>query len=250
MLLELFFNAYIWGGLYISAAIMFLLRKERACRLLLLSGIIFHFYFLIYRAFIPGIFLSWGMVEGVFFTPLVMALILLVVFIINKQEGDFLTGILPLAVFSIFAMFYPKGVIPPTPNKITVWAYLFFITENMGYALFYLGCWYASVNYFKKNKSDSHYPFIVWGFVLFSISQVVGAVWALLGWGSVFRWGSRHLQSAAIWCYFAACLHLRFLPLWDKRKKLLFTAAGIIIVVVSSFGSYLHEMGFPRIGGQ
>jgi len=61
-----------------------------------------------------------------FFTPFIMALLLLVVCIINKQEGDLLWGILPLAVFSAFAMFYPKGVIPPTPNKISVWAYLFF----------------------------------------------------------------------------------------------------------------------------
>lgn len=246
----IFLNSYIWCGLYISAAVMFLLKKERACCLLLLTGIIFNFIFILSRGYLTGVLLPGGMVEGVFFTPLIMALILLVVCIINKQEGDLLWGMLPLAAFSVFAMFYPKGVIPPTPNKISVWAYLFFITENMGHALFYLGCWYAAINYIRKNNSHSHYPFIVWGFVLFSISQVVGAVWALLGWGTVFRWGSRHLQSAVIWCYFAACLHLRFLPLWDRRKKLLFTAAGIIIVLVSSFGSYLHEMGFPRIGGQ
>lgn len=250
MFSEILFNAYIWSGLYIFSAAMFLLKREEACRLFLLAGIGFNFYFLCFRAFLTGVFLPMGMLEGVFFTPLVMALTVLIGSVVNKEEKYILSGIFPLAVFSLLSMIYPTGVIPPTPNKLTVWAYLFFLTENMGHALFYLGCWYAAVNYVKKNNSDMHYPFIVWGFVLFSISQVTGAVWALLGWGSVFRWGSRHLQSAVIWCFFAACLHLRFLPLWDKRKKLLFTAAGIIIVLVVTFGGYLHEMGFPRIGGQ
>ena len=137
----IFLNSYIWCGLYISAAVMFLLKKERACCLLLLTGIIFNFIFILSRGYLTGVLLPGGMVEGVFFTPLIMALILLVVCIINKQEGDLLWGMLPLAAFSVFAMFYPKGVIPPTPNKISVSEYLFFIKENMGHALFYLGCW-------------------------------------------------------------------------------------------------------------
>jgi len=121
MFSAIFFNSFIWGGLYISATVMFLLKKERASCLLLFAGIIFHFIFIVSRGFLTGVLLPGGMVEGVFFTPFIIALLLLVVFFsINKQEGDLLLGVLPLAVFSAFAMFYPKGVIPPTPNKISV----------------------------------------------------------------------------------------------------------------------------------
>ena len=140
-------------------------------------------------------------------------------------------------------------MIPPTPQKISIWAICFFISEIMAHALFYTGALWA-ISYLQKQETDMDFDrFIIWGFILYSTAQVTGAVWSFLGWGNTFNWSSRHLGSAAIWTLYAACLHLRFLPAWTQRKRALFVIISAFFVLIITTSQYLREMNFSRIGG-
>jgi ABC-type transport system involved in cytochrome c biogenesis permease subunit len=85
--------------------------------------------------------------------------------------------------------------------------------------------------------------------VLFTIAQVTGAIWCWLGWASTFQWVYVHFQAAAVWCFFANYLHLRFLPKWDIRKKAGYALAGSVIMLGITVIGYIRYFGEPRIGG-
>jgi ABC-type transport system involved in cytochrome c biogenesis permease subunit len=240
---------YAAFGLYTAAVVLWIIKKETASWISICAGAVINLAFIIQRGWIAGVFIPNGMFEGVFVTPMLMAAILAVLRFDAEKNMEYLSASVPLAVFSGFSLLYPTGIIPPTPNKLTVWSNIFFLTETAGHACFYIGGWLAAAGLIRKDESGRYHSLLVWGFVLYSLSQVTGAVWAFLGWGSVFRWGSRHLQSAVIWCFFAAYLHLRFMPGWSRTRRMAFAAAGIAVTALCSFGSYLHEMGFPRLGG-
>jgi hypothetical protein len=237
---------------YAAASFFLFIRKTKIAIIFIFTGFILYTLFIVSRGWLTGIFLVNGLVEGVYFMPWVMALIISSLSLFSNDydyKREIMTAVLPLLCLSLFAVYYPKGLIPPTPNKLTIWAYIFFIAEAGGHAFFYLGGWFAAIAVVKKKRTVDFHQILLWGFILFSISQVSGAVWAFLGWGSPFRWGTRHLQSAVIWCYYAAYLHLRFLKAWSDVQRMLYAIAGSIVTGVCSFGSYLHEMNFPRIGG-
>ncbi len=234
---------------YTAAFFFMIMRKTIPSALSICAGFVFFTIFIVSRGWIASIFIPNGLFEGVFFLPWAMALILVTVLTRSGSRDDVITGVMPLLCFAVFAAFYPKGIIPPTPNKLTVWANIFFLTESFGHACFYFGAWFALMSMIKKRPVLNYHQFLVWGCVLFSISQVTGAVWAFLGWGSPFRWGSRHLQSAVIWCYYAAYLHIKFLKSWNDARRMAYAAAGFAVVVLCTFGSHIKEMTFPRLGG-
>ncbi len=233
---------------YAGAVLFIAFKKSTPAVIATLTGFLLYTVFLVSRGWITSDFLVNGLLEGVFFLPWVISFIVVVMVIFNKNKSVYLTGVVPALCFTLLASIYPKGVIPPTPNKITVWADIFFVTEACGHACFYLGGWFAALNIIRRERREGFHSLLILGFLLFSISQVSGAVWAFLGWGSPFRWGARHFQSAVIWCYYAAYLHLRFLKGWGDTKKMAYAAAGIAVVALCTWGSYFKEMTFPRIG--
>lgn len=234
---------------YTAAFSFMIIRKTMPAFFSIFAGFVFFTIFIISRGWQALIFIPNGLFEGVFFMPWVMGLMLVTAMPAREKRENTITGVIPLLCSAFFAAVYPKGIIPPTPNKLTAWANIFFVTESIGHACFYFGAWFAFLSMVKKEEIPGYHKFIVWGFVLFSISQVSGAVWAFLGWGTPFRWGARHLQSAVIWCYYAAYLHIRFLKTWSERRRMIYAAAGFVLVILCTFGSYLREMTFPRVGG-
>ncbi|MCU0822797.1 MAG: cytochrome c biogenesis protein CcsA [Spirochaetes bacterium] len=204
--------------------------------------------YLIGRGWIGGLFLPNPIFEGPFLLPWCTALIA-VILKIKRYDNSWGKILFLLVPFSVFAVYHTKGIIPPTPNKITLWADAFFLTENMAHACLYSGAVFAIYFIRGKEKQNTFHTFLIWGFVLYSIAQVVGAVWCYYGWGNTFRWGNRHMMSAAIWLYYAAYLHLRYMSGWDVRKKAMYAITGAVLVFILTFSGYLHEMTFPRIGG-
>jgi len=237
---------YSAAGLYLLSGIFILLKKNRPANFILLGGIILNLLYLMGRGWLSGIFIAQPIFEGPFLLPCIMAIILLIIGAGKRGNGIL---IVPVVLFSVFAMWYAKGMIPPTPKKITVWAYAFLITESTAHALYYTGAMMALISIIKKKTEDDYKKYIVWGFVVFSISQVVGAVWSYLGWGNSFGWNPRHLTTAALWIMYAAYIHLRFLPEWNAAKRHFFALIAGIVLLCFTYGHYLHEMTFSRIGG-
>lgn len=239
-------NIYLYATVVLYAAVLVLfLFKQRAAFYILLPAFILHLLFVAGRAWLGGMFLPNPITEGPYFMPLCVGFIAL---LMGYKKDPAYGYILILAVlFSSFSIAYAKGILPPTPNKITLWVPAFFFTENIAHACFYCGAVYALISLFKKDVL--FHDFLIWGFVFYSIAQVVGAVWCYNGWGNTFRWSERHMMSAAIWLFYAAYIHLRFMINWDQKRKAYFDLAGAVIVLASSFSYYIKELMFPRIGG-
>jgi fumarate reductase subunit D len=187
--------------------------------------------------------------KGSFFFPWCLAFLTLCLRFIKNDGRLIYSTLIPILLFLLVALLYPKGIIPPSPQMQTVFSTLFFLFEALAHACFCLAAWFA-IHYLYHRKEAAFFDSIaIWGFILYSIAQVVGAIWCYLGWASLFNWSERHLQSASVWCFFAAYIHLRFIPLFDMRKKAWFALAGFILVLFFSFFSHYREMNMPRMGG-
>ncbi len=201
------------------------------------------------RGWFIGMFIPHAIVEGVFFLPWCLAAFIAVSRLLHREPFLTYSVLFPLIFFMTFALFYQKGVFPPSPLSRTIFSPLFFLFEVSAHACFILGAWFAFR--FLRKKEDGHifHSFIVWGFILYSTAQVVGAIWCYQGWATLFNWSERHLQSASLWCYYAAYLHARFLPSVDSRMKAWLSLAGIFFLVLFSYGGHLKEINMPRLGG-
>ena len=238
---------YVAVGCYLLAWGLVVCRQLSAGRWVLAVGVILQGLYLVGRGWLGGIFIPNPIVEGPFFLPWCLALIALVRSVTHPRLAlPWMVGL--VVIFSLLSAFYAKGMIPPTPKKITLWAVFFFASESMAHALFYSAALYAMLSFSRKDLNGAFHPLLVWGFVAYTLAQVTGAIWCFVGWGNTFSWGARHLGSAAIWTFFAAALHLQFIPGW-KRSNTFMTIAGAAILFYISYGHYFHEMHFQRVGG-
>ena len=242
------FYLYLACGIYAFAWLLTFTKMMRMGHALLLAGLVVHGAYLMGRGWLGGVFIANPIVEGPFFLPFCMALICW------GMGAKSISGrwkiLLPLVLcFMAFSMGYAKGMIPPTPKKISVWAVLFFISESSAHACFYISAVLAGFAWTKKEYEPIFRTFVIWGVVAYTVSQVTGAVWSFWGWGNTFNWSPRHLSSAGIWMMYLAILHVKFIPGWGIKRESLLTAFAGLLVLFTTFGHYLKEMTFPRIGG-
>jgi ABC-type transport system involved in cytochrome c biogenesis permease subunit len=238
---------YMAIGLFAVSFLLYLLKTRAAGFIVLISGFVMYSLYLAGRGWLAGVFIPNPVVEGPYLLPWCLA----VISIFAVARGDEQSGLMlvPLLAFSAGALFYVRGIIPPTPNKLTPWATAFFVTEVFAHALFYAGAFRGAVFLAQKERADAFQGYLVWGFVFYSVAQVTGAIWCYLGWGNTFQWGPRHMSSACIWLIYAAYLHLRFIPGWNGGRRAWYSIAASAALLALSWSSYLHEMTFPRIGG-
>jgi len=243
------------SGLYIPVAAAFaavlLLRlrtKQRPALWALLAAFVGHAVFLAVRSLHFGFFNSGAVFEGQVFLPFCLAGIGLWLWA-SRREKEAAALAAAAAVFALLSLPIDKGVIPPSPKSGSLLVPLFFFCEILSHALFIS----AAVLAFLRRGEGPSFPlahrFAVWGFVIFSAAQVSGAAWCYLGWSVPFQWGFRHLHSAAIWCFYANYIHLRFLPWWSDRRKAVYLAAGALLLVVYLAVLQFIEAGQVRIGG-
>ena len=214
---------------------------------MLAVGFLLQSLYLIGRGWLGDVFIPNPIVEGPFLLPWCLALIALAGSLArpDARRGRVMALVV---IFTLFCLFYAKGMIPPTPKKLSAWAILFFLSESMAHALFYISAWFALLSLIGKLPADRYAAWLVWGFVAYTVAQVTGAIWCFVGWGNTFSWGQRHLGSAAIWIFFAATLHLPFITRWKSKSAVMAVAGGLMVFYIS-YSGYLYEMRFLRVGG-
>lgn len=240
---------YLSAGVYAACLASFLLKEKRLAYKFFLCGFILHTISQAGRGWFIGIFTPIGIFEGVFFLPWCLAFLSMISAFFKKNRDLILSAIIPVFFFLLIALFYPKGVFPPSPNMQTIFSPLFFFFEVLAHACFGLGAWFALWYLHRREEASFFDSFIVWGFIFYSIAQVTGALWSYLGWASLFNWNARHLQSAAIWCFYAAYVHLRFLAGGEMKRKAAFSLAGFALVFILSYYGHFSEINMPRLGG-
>jgi len=240
---------FLAAGAYALSLVSFILRKERITEFCFYAGFLFHTISQVSRGWFIGIFTPIAMVEVNFFLPWCLAFLTLCLRFFTKEKHLVCSAIIPVLFFLLIVLQYPKGVFPPSPQGQTIFSPLFFLFEVPAQAFFILGGWFAFQYLRQKNEAAFFHSLVIWGFIFYSIAQVTGAIWCYLGWASLFNWSERHLQSAAIWCFYAAYIHLRFLYVRNMNRKAGFSIAGSALVLLVVLLGHLNEMNMPRLGG-
>ena len=222
------------AGVYAGSLIFYLLKKYRFSCWLLGLGFMLHTASQLGRCWRWGIFSLDGVFNGALFLPWCLALLaLLCLWRGQRQQAASLSWLVTLTMVTILAL--PVQIPPPGPFTANWSSPLFFFLEVLAIACFLAGGWFAWRHLRRRNDDQWFNQLVIWGFIFYSLAQVVGAVWSYLGWGAAFHWGERHLQSAAIWCLYCGYLHTHFDRAFDLRKKARWAVSGALVVLVVAY---------------
>ncbi|MBN1662963.1 MAG: cytochrome c biogenesis protein CcsA [Deltaproteobacteria bacterium] len=234
-----YFPWHLTAGLYAGSLLFRVFRKDRTAGVFLCMGFIANTLFLISRSHSYGIFVPVNLVTETYFLPWCLALLTGITGYFEKDKPSAVYGMYLIFFFSLMALLIPVNAHPPAPQHDTVFAPLFFVAEVMAHACFFLGGWLAFFCLIKRTEMPVFNNMAIWGFVLYSLAQIFGAVWAFEGWGAPFHWSERHLQSASLWCFYAAYLHLHFSSRWTLKGKMRFAVVGLIMILVFNYAYYI-----------
>ncbi len=88
---------------------------------------------------------------------------------------------------------------------------------------------------------------VLWGFALFSVAIVTGALVAKGTWGSLWSWEPKEALAFATWLIFAALIQARQLLGWQGRRAAVLTMIGFLLAMGSFVGLALCPV--DRHGG-
>lgn len=239
-------------GFYLPGLIFYLFHRPKESIVLFISGFSLHTLYQFSRGLSLGVWLVNPLFDGSYFLPWSMAAIGLAMLLLSKKEKTpeiILSIIIPVTFFSALGLFFPRGITPPGPQHQTCLVWVYYSIDTIAQACFILGAWFALLHLRGKDPDRLFNSLMFAGFIFYSISQVVGAYWAYLGWAMPMHWSTKHLQSAAVWCYYAAVLHLRYFPAWNSRQEAGFSLGGAVFLLIIIYGTQLSAFTFPGIGG-
>jgi hypothetical protein len=222
------------AGTYAGSLFFYLIKRPRFSCWLLGLGFAVHTASQVARCWRWGIFSLDGVFNGALFLPWCLALLAL--FCLGRgrlRDAASMSWLVTPAIFITLAL--PVQIPPPGPFTATWSSPMFFCFEVLAIAMFLASGWFAWRQLRRPDGDLLFHQLALWGFILYSLAQVIGAVWSYLGWASLFHWGERHLQSAAIWCLYCGYLHTHFDRSFDLRKKARWALSGALVVLVVAY---------------
>lgn len=242
-----FWAQYSAIGCFLASTVCYLFAKQKwmSCAFLLL-GFSLHSWFLWSVGNASGVFLPNTMVSLEVFIPWGFSAMVLLHLAFSDKRRTVNSAVILIFLFATAIAFQTrvlasKGVLiyPPSPSHPAGWVTSFFLIESLAYVAFFLACWYALLYARGNEDAGFFHSYVIASFVLFSLSQVVGAVWSYLGWAVPFHLSSdRHLISAAFWLFLALYLHLKFLPGWSVRRRALLIFVSFFAVFYFRYVPY------------
>ncbi|MDI9613691.1 MAG: hypothetical protein QM330_11700 [Acidobacteriota bacterium] len=221
-------------------------RLKAAGPFFLLAGFLLQSWFLLGLGRLSGMFLPNTIVSLEVFLPWALAALVLLHRAVSDRKETAHTAVILIFAVAILTSLQTRVlaaqgslVYPPGPMHPVGWVTSFFFTESMAYAAFFLACWFALAHLRRRDTANVFHNFLILSFVLFSLSQVLGAIWSYLGWSVPFHLSSdRHYNSAAFWLFLALYLHLKFLPGWPAPRRARLVAIAFIPVLYFRYLAY------------
>lgn len=235
---------------YVAAAILYfigasktLARLAKAAFVLVLTGGLLNLLALIIRTIMAGrLPLSSGYEFLLSFTFITVVLYL--IFEIKSRiisTGGPVALIAAALVLSVVILM--KGqfgeVSPLMPALKSPWLTVHVLTAAAAYASFALAAGLAAMQLNKNSpniEGTRIYRIVYTGFVLLSLSIVLGAIWAEQAWGSYWSWDPKEVWALVTWIIYAVYLHLyRSRDLRGSNASMM-VIAGFVVVLFTFFG--------------
>ncbi|MFW0788651.1 c-type cytochrome biogenesis protein CcsB [Gordonia sp. CPCC 205333] len=93
------------------------------------------------------------------------------------------------------------------------------------------------------------YKSVVFGFPLFGLGVICGAIWAESAWGRFWGWDPKETVSFIAWVIYAAYLHARATAGWRNRAAAWVNVAGFATLVFNLFAINLVVSGLHSYAG-
>lgn len=87
-----------------------------------------------------------------------------------------------------------------------------------------------------QTLDEINYKLISFGFPLFTLAIITGALWAETAWGSYWNWDTRETWSLITWFIYAIVLHARLLAGWRGKRAALLSMLGFLTIIIAFFG--------------
>jgi ABC-type transport system involved in cytochrome c biogenesis permease subunit len=131
-------------------------------------------------------------------------------------------------------------VSPLMPALKSPWLTVHVLTAAIAYSSFALAAGMAMMELFreavKRSQEESIYKIIAVGFVLLSLSIVLGAIWAEQAWGSYWSWDPKEVWALVTWIVYAIYLHLYRSGSLRGKTATLIVITGFVFVLFTFFG--------------
>ncbi len=127
---------------------------------------------------------------------------------------------------------------PLMPALKSPWLTSHVLTAVIAYSLFALGAALAAVQLLKKDDQDDSnvYRTVAGGFMMLSISIVLGGIWAEQAWGTYWSWDPKETWALVTWIVYAIYLHVYRRKGWKGNNANLMVVGGFILVLFTFFG--------------
>lgn len=174
----------------------------------------------------------------------------------SKSSGAVLMLIIAILLVSVHVLMPDQhGTVGPLmPALKSPWLAGHVLTAAMAYSLFALGAALAVVQLTKKPPQGSVsrpkilfdkgqtpvdcnvYRTVAAGFVMLSISIVLGGIWAEQVWGTYWSWDPKETWALITWIIYAIYLHIYRKKKWKGNNANLMVVAGFFLVLFTFFG--------------
>src|SRR4030042_5833570 len=157
----------------------------------------------------------------------------------------------------------PREIKPLSPVLHSYWLGIHTVLAFLGNAAFALafgiGFMYLVQEHYVKSKrlgdlferlpslqtlDEINYRLITFGFPLFTLAIIKGALWAESAWGSYWNWDPRETWSLVTWFIYAIILHARLVAGWRGKRAALLSMIGFLTILIAFFGIKLLRTGY------
>ncbi|UCF78304.1 MAG: c-type cytochrome biogenesis protein CcsB [Candidatus Eiseniibacteriota bacterium] len=253
---------FLWasGGLYVlsgSLYVAFLARETKRVSAfaprVLFGGLVFHTLFLAFRTVESGHFPFADLFESL--CTFVWLVVALYVFLIERAFKERALGafVIPLvALFQLLAIARPSVPTELEPILQSGWFEVHVSLALLSYASFSLafvtGTMYLVQAELIRSKRVGFvfsrlpslqlldamgYRSVSLGFPALTLAIITGSVWASTAWGSFWSWDPKETATLAMWLFYAAYLHARFVGGWQGRRTAILGILGFCLVFVT-----------------
>jgi len=161
---------------------------------------------------------------------------------LRYDEGRVGYFLMPLTVLVMLAAYTAPFEIRPIYPALDTWMFETHVaTAFVGYAFF--GASFAGAVLFLVDKSEAGrqlenlvFRAAYYGFALFTISMVVGGIWAYLAWGTYWLWKVKELWSFLIWIFYAGFIHALYVKQLRGKGVAWLSILGFAITMFTYLG--------------